>query len=401
MKLKETTSGNSRYISAKLGWGERFDFKEIEMLIAGAVPALIPPEAVQGKKSNVIRFNIAPYSTLRFYLSCILSREQFMALLLQCVEVFRQMQRIYLNYKNLVLNFDQIYVLLADRSLHFVYLPLLESTREASIPEFFRGLIQSAGRSTYEQVSFLDSCIAWLNRPASFTLDAFEEFIRNGANPSANSQIKFSSASAPGVHVHGTPAPKGPYSGAPVPGAPVARDPYSGAPVPEVPASMGSFPGTPVSGSPAQRVTVPDERTYRPPVVQTPPVVNQNATSVLGVEQGGTVLLSAGPQQISQPQPKFYLTRLRTGERVEINGSPFLVGTESGVVNYLVTGNAAVSRRHAQFLIQNGECQISDQKSTNKTYVNDCALTPFVPQQLADGDKVRLGNDEFLFSREV
>ena len=371
MKLKETTSGNSRYISAKLGWGERFDFKEIEMLIAGAVPALLPPEAVQGKKSNVIRFNIAPYSTLRFYLSCILSQEQFATLLLQCVDVFRQMQRLYLNYKNLVLNFDQIYVLLADCSLHFVYLPLLESAREASIPDFFRGLIQSAGRSTYEQVNFLDSCIAWLNRPAPFTLDAFEEFIRNGANPSANSQAKFSSVPAPGV---------------PVPGAPASR---------------GSYPGNPVPGSPAQRVSVPDERTYRPPVVQTPPVVNQNATSVLGVEQGGTVLLSAGPQQISQPQPKFYLTRLRTGERVEINGSPFLVGTESGVVNYLVTGNAAVSRRHAQFLIQNGECQISDQKSTNKTYVNDCALTPFVPQQLADGDKVRLGNDEFLFSREV
>lgn len=356
MKIKETTSGNSRYISAKLGWGERFDFKEIEMLVAGAVPALLPPEAVQGKKSNIILYNIAPYSTLQFYLSCILSREQFAALLLQCVDVFRQLQRLYLNYKNLVLDFDRIYVLLADRSVHFVYLPLLESKREASIPDFFRRIIQSAGRSTYEQVSFLDGCLAWLNRPAPFFLEAFAEFIQDGT------------------------------------GRPVV----------------------PVDGQ-AEAVSTPaaaEERTYHPPVVPVSPAVHPGAaspaghpseTSVLGIAQekmGGTVLLSADPQQTVRPQPRFYLTRLRTGERVEINTSPFLVGTESGAVNYLVTGNAAVSRRHAQFLILNGECQVTDQKSTNKTYVNDCALTPLESQQLADGDKVRLGNDEFLFSRE-
>lgn len=383
MKLKETTSGNSRYLSAKLGWGERFDFKEIEMLVAGAVPALIPPEAVQGKKSNVIRYNIAPYSTLQFYLSCILSREQFAALLLQCVDVFRQLQRIYLNYSNLVLDLDQIYVLLADRSLHFIYLPLLESKRDASMPFFFRGLIQSAQRSTYEQVSFLDGCIAWLNQPAPFTLDAFEEFIRNSIKLPANSQDEYYSVLAPG---------------APVPGAPVP-----GAPIPWAPDPVASAPWRPVSEGPAPWGPAPDERIYRPPVAWTPSAVDQSATSMLDFEQGelgGTVLLSSRPQQMIQPQPRFYLTRLRTGERVEINASPFLVGTESGAVNYLVTGNAAVSRRHAQFLIQNGECLVADQKSTNKTYVNDCALTPFTPQQLADGDKILLGNDEFLFSRE-
>lgn len=350
MKLKETVSGNSRYMSAKLGWGEKFDFKEIEILIAGAIPALIPPEAVQGKKSNVIRYNIASYSTLRFYLTCILSREQFAALLLQCVDVFRQLQRIYLNYKNLVLDFDQIYVLLADRTLHFLYLPLLESKREASIPDFFRKLLQSAGRSTFEQVSFLDGCLAWLNRPTPFSLEAFEEFIQGGTNR--------------------RPAP-------------------AGAPV-----------GAPVQAAAPRAAEV---RTYHPPVAWTPPAAEMNATSVLGAvpqNLGGTVLLSDNPQQPAQPRPRFYLTRTKTGERIEINTSPFLVGTESGSVNYLVTGNAAVSRKHAQFLIQNGECQIADQKSTNKTYVNDCALTPFVPRKLADGDKIRLGNEEFLFSQE-
>ena len=43
---------------------------------------------------------------------------------------------------------------------------------------------------------------------------------------------------------------------------------------------------------------------------------------------------------------------------------------------------------------------MTDQKSTNKTYVNDCALVPFQARPLADGDRIRLGNEGFVFSQE-
>ena len=85
---------------------------------------------------------------------------------------------------------------------------------------------------------------------------------------------------------------------------------------------------------------------------------------------------------------------------MEILQSPFLVGTEAGSVAYCVTGNPAVSRRHALFTLQEGQCFVTDQKSTNKTYVNDCALAPFQAQLLADGDRIRLGNESFTFSQE-
>ena len=77
MKLSVAKSGNPRYFTAKLGWKEQFDPKEIELLAAGAVPMLIPPMAVQGKHNNVMEFDVTPYSTLAFYLTCVLSREQF------------------------------------------------------------------------------------------------------------------------------------------------------------------------------------------------------------------------------------------------------------------------------------------------------------------------------------
>ena len=62
--------------------------------------------------------------------------------------------------------------------------------------------------------------------------------------------------------------------------------------------------------------------------------------------------------------------------------------------------NPAVSRKHARFFLQDGQCSVADQKSTNRTYVNDCALEPQVAQLLRDGDRIRLANEDFTFVQE-
>ena len=348
MRLSASTSGDRRYFSARLGWREHFDPREMEMLAAGAVPMLIPPDTVQGRKNRVMRYDISPYSTLEFYLSCILSREQFAEVLLQCVEVVRQMRRLYLDEKNLVLDFQWIYVLLSDRSLHFIYLPLSVSRPEIwTLAEFFRRLVRKASRSTYEQASFLDACLAWLDRPAPFALDEFADFVK-------------ASALEPAVQ--------------------------GAVPVPPPPPP-----------APPQHVYRPEPQPVQP-LLQEPAPQGPSTTALDGgMAPGGTVVLGEPPEP---PRPRFFLTRLSTGERVEILQSPFLVGTEAGSAAYCVTGNPAVSRRHAVFTLQDGQCLLTDQRSTNKTYVNDCALVPFQAQALADGDKIRLGNEGFTFSRE-
>ena len=347
MKLTADRDGSVRYFSAKLGMRERFDPKEIEILSIGAVPMLIPPATVQGHKNHVIRYDISPYSTLEFYLTCILSREQFAEILLQCIDIFQRMQQIYLNYMNLVFELDKIYIQLSDRTVHFIYLPLMSSKRKASQPDFFRSMVVKAVRSTYEQSSFLDACLSWLNRPASFGLAEFERFIRDNTGVVSTNHPNV----APAVSVEPEPQqPKRFVRPMPING----WDPGSISPV-------------------------------------------QGNTSRLDDTIGGTVILGSEPPA---PTVRFYILRVQTKEKIELTQFPFLVGTERGCVAYCVTGNAAVSRRHAEFSIRDGECFVTDQKSTNKTYVNDCALSPLAPRLLKGGDSIRLGNELFQFIRE-
>lgn len=349
MKLTADRDGNLRRFSAKLGWKEYFDPKEIQILSAREIPMLIPPMTVQGRRNNIIQYDISNYSTLEFYLTCILSREQFAEIMLQCLETFQRMQQIYLSYKNLVLDLDKIYIMLKDRSVHFIYLPLVASKREVSLADFFRALIAKAVRSTYEQSKFLDACLEWLDQPSSFIPSEFERFIRDsiGVVISANEELTKAS-----------PTPKDAEEAKPIP--------Y----VPPRPVDEGNWP-------PKDETDLLDYSPGYP---------------------GGTIIL--GEDGMPAPKTKFFILRIQTGEKIELNHSPFLVGTELGSVDYCVSGNAAVSRKHAEFELRDGDCTITDQKSTNKTYINNCVLTPFTAQVLNDGDEIRLGNEAFRLLRE-
>lgn len=364
MKLTADQNGNTRCFSAKLGWKEQFDPKEIEILSAKAVPMLIPPFAVHGRRNNVIQYDISAYSTLEFYLSCILSREQFAEMLLQCIQLFLRMQQLYLNYKNLVLEPERIYVLLSDRSLHFIYLPLMNSRREASIPDFFRSLLKKASRSTYEQSEFLDKCSAWLNRPAPFVLHEFADLIQGASDPSI-----------PVPAVGGACAAKSPLRETASAGicSPAAAVLAASS------ASVQTIPAAPVSAAPLQDPTRGD-------------------TCLLGAAPGATVVL--GENASSQPAIRRFLVREKTGERIPLEQFPFLVGTETGQVSYCIADNAAVSRRHACFLLEGDHCLLEDQGSTNKTYLNLCALVPKVPHQLENNSRIRFANEDFLFIQE-
>lgn len=351
MKLAADYKGNNRYFSAKLSWGEHFDPKEIEILSVGAIPKLIPPVTVQGRKNNILQYDISAYSTLEFYLTCILSREQFAELLLQITDVFQRMQQIYLSHKNLVLDLNKIYIQLSDRTVHFIYLPLMSSKREVSLPNFFRLMITKTVRSTYEQSSFLNDCLTWLNRPASFVLSEFEGMVKRYicSDDRVNSQVTLSSTvemqppSQPVQFVH--PAPKASWE---------------------------------------------SEAVFNDCL--------ENKTCCLEHGVGGTVNL--GEDRGYSPTVHYYIQRVQPEEKVELTHFPFLVGTEVGSVDFCVSGNAAVSRRHVEFLLRDGACVIVDQKSTNKTYVNNCAIYPFTPQPLKHGDNIRMGNEQFIFLQE-
>jgi serine phosphatase RsbU (regulator of sigma subunit) len=86
------------------------------------------------------------------------------------------------------------------------------------------------------------------------------------------------------------------------------------------------------------------------------------------------------------------------GERIKLDSEPVVIGRDSEVCQ-LVIPNHAVSRRHAQVVLDNGQFYIEDLKSRNHTYLNNKEVTVRTP--LKDDDRLKICDFLFRFQDET
>ena len=80
------------------------------------------------------------------------------------------------------------------------------------------------------------------------------------------------------------------------------------------------------------------------------------------------------------------------GAVFSIEDFPVVIGRETAAT--LCLADASVSRRHTQIEKENDEFIILDLESLNGTFIND---VPIKRRTLQHGDRVRIGDSQFLF----
>lgn len=92
-----------------------------------------------------------------------------------------------------------------------------------------------------------------------------------------------------------------------------------------------------------------------------------------------------------------YLVSIRDENiKIEIDESTFLIGKSKAKVNAVILA-PGISRVHACIKRENGEFYVRDMNSTNGTFVNGKELRGDEKYLLSNGDRVRLGDMEFMF----
>lgn len=92
-----------------------------------------------------------------------------------------------------------------------------------------------------------------------------------------------------------------------------------------------------------------------------------------------------------------YLVYLKTGEKVFIEGSRFVIGKKRGEVDYCIADNKTVSRVHAMITSHNGEYFVVDLESKNYTYINGVKIPAKEEVILAHGTRLSFSDEEFEF----
>lgn len=129
------------------------------------------------------------------------------------------------------------------------------------------------------------------------------------------------------------------------------------------------------------------------------PVAMRQETSVLnsamGFDEGATTLLGKSMQHNNTLAT---LRRLKNSETINISKQVFYIGKDGLKSDYCIKGNPSISRSHAVIKQIEGEFYLEDLQATNGTYHNDVKLQPSQSVKLASGDRIRLANEEFVFS---
>lgn len=113
---------------------------------------------------------------------------------------------------------------------------------------------------------------------------------------------------------------------------------------------------------------------------------------------GKTVLLGMDGNSFGSSEQKFFLER-KNGEKIYINKSMFFIGKadKSDIQNDYIIRNGAVSRNHAYFQLVAGGVTVTDNNSSNGTFINDEKIPSLVQRELKNGDIVRLADEIFVF----
>ncbi len=123
---------------------------------------------------------------------------------------------------------------------------------------------------------------------------------------------------------------------------------------------------------------------------------NFGDTVVMGAEDFGEDTVVMG-ESMAASVIRPYLLRGSNNERIYIDKPVFHIGKERSYVDYCISGNATVSRSHADIISRNGQFFIVDNNSTNHTYVDGQMIPSNTEVALSHGTKIRLSNEEFEF----
>jgi len=370
-KFKIERNGGHSVLVIQGQKGQQISQREYYAISTGQIPGLLRAELIKKGNSFKLNYNISGLISLKEFLVNPLNKLSFAALLGNILENLKSLQAAYYNYQFILMDMNAAMVNPATQQVNFVYVPITFYESGTNLKDFLLSIIQCCSFVPGENTDYVRDYITILNRGINFSVFDLEEYVKElklGEN--AGSRVKKCTRCGSLIQ-------------------------------PNV--NFCSSCGMKVSGlkiDNSQGVYDPVKNAVKP---QPQEVVGRVIEMDRGVQYSETI---SGTCLETQPQPpeqtnvrrNAYLSRLNTGERIQIPSSSFKVGKDPFNCDYCIRDNTAISRCHILIKNINNRWFINDLNSTNKTYVNNMEIYPNMDVELFNGTAIKLANENFVFN---
>lgn len=364
MKIKVKKKDCHLVIRVKAAFGESIDKTEFDKFASIYLRGFLRPCLT---KKNQIEYTGPIGISLFERLKRPLTKREFLFIIEQIVVAVQKLQTNSLPLNNLLMNIQYAYINEVTKEVQFIYVPITNLSN-GNIIEFIESIVYSVRPSDEKDTDYVQKFIYFFKALKPFNMTAVEEYIAKEDRSVVNT-IKRQDLNKSGFMTNKRQHYYEHYD--------------------EINKEIIDDEKTGLLDEEKTGLLLEDsEKTG---------LLNQDdePTGVLDSnENEGTALLLENRGNVTFPK----LFRVLTDEKISINKPVFRLGKERSYVDYFVTNNVAVSRSHADIITRGNRYFVKDLNSKNHTYVNDKEIPVNFEVEICDGDKIKLGNEEFIFN---
>lgn len=324
--------------------GQQINEREVYAINSGQVSGLMRFDVIRKRKSFKLVYDVTGYTTLKGFLKNPLSKDLFARIIDGILSNIREISTVYLNANYVLMDLNRVMINPSTKKVYFVYIPIQSFDTGTDLKSMLKEMISLAIFPSNEDNSYVREFISILNEGINFSIFELEEFIKRISCPK-NSEMQNKVI---------------------------------------CPRCNNVIPvGINYCNQCGAKITVNRKKE----AFMFNPANGKSSAAEFDVMTPGEIHSAS----------KAYLVRKKTGEKIVIDKSGFMIGKDDRFSDYCIKGNTAVSRQHAEILVYNNRFFVVDKKSTNKTFLNDREVSPEKQIELFNGATLRFANEEFIF----
>lgn len=396
MKFKAKTKDCQLIVKVKTSFGEVIDENELDRFSRIFLRGFLKPKLI---KRNRIEYTGPVGISLYERLKKPVTKRDFLFILEQIVVAVQKLQANNMGMNNLVMNLQYVYINEVTKEVQFIYIPATTGQQNMNLIEFIESIAYSVKPADEKDNEFVSRFVYFFKAMKPFDINKIEAFVAKEDRSVVNT-IKKQNAGQSGFMTNKQQHYYEHYD--------KGKDAGDGDEPTGLLSENDDDPtgllvedddptGLLVEGEDDDTTGLlgddDDEATGLLKNVDDDGEPTGLLTST-GDEDEATGLLVENNANVRFPT----LYRVLTEETISINKPVYRLGKERSYVDYFVTNNIAVSRSHADIITRGNKYFVKDLNSKNRTYINDQELPIHMEVEIHDSDRLKLGNEEFIFN---
>lgn len=360
-------------------FGENVDEKVLDTFSRAYLRGFLKPKLI---KKNVVDYVGPVGTTLHDRFKEPISKRDFYSILEQTVLAIQKLHNSGMYLNSLVLDLKNVYMNPVTKEVQFLYIPLEASKTIVDIPEFIEAIVYSVKPTAEDDMDYVSDFVMFWKTQKNFDITAVETYIATKDRELVVS-LKKQNAGQSGFITD----KQREY---------IEHQNQKAQCTEEDTGKLEDYEATGLLNEEEPTGLLNERTTEIDYCEATGLLFPEDTCKLLDDFDDGTTLLSDNTVAVSTAHyPTLY--RVSTKETISVNKPVFRLGKERSYVDYFVANNNAVSRSHADIITRTDKYFVTDLNSTNCTFINNQPLAANTEVEINDGDKLKLGNEEFEF----